>query len=296
MPRSSPEPVALAWVPGAGPVDIEPLDLGLLNQSYRVTRAGRAYALRIAPPDSSVLGIDREWECRIAARAAAAGVGPPISRCEPGAGILVTEWVAGRAWSPGEVRHPDGIDAMARLLGRVHGLSDLPRPVRAMRPGDWIARYSEALNRTGRVPRGDTAALRCAADRVLRATAAHPPQAALCHGDLHRLNVSVGIEGLLLFDWEYAHLSDPYWDLAGWVANNDEPEAFGVDLLASYLRRRPDAREAARLRQFAWLYDYVCLLWSELYLGLDRGGADGVAARAAQLALRLRAPPCGPAG
>ncbi len=43
-----------------------------------------------------------------------------------------------------------------------------------------------------------------------------------------------------------------------------------------------------------WLYDYVCLLWSELYLtaaGADRAPersrSDGVAARARQLAARL---------
>jgi hypothetical protein len=36
-----------------------------------------------------------------------------------------------------------------------------------------------------------------------------------------------------------------------------------------------------------WLYDYVCLLWSELYL--SQRGDGGVAARARLLAARLSA-------
>ena len=36
-------------------------------------------------------------------------------------------------------------------------------------------------------------------------------------------------------------------------------------LLASYLERRPTPPEAARLKLLVWLYDYVCLLWCELY-------------------------------
>jgi hypothetical protein len=62
--------------------------------------------------------------------------------------------------------------------------------------------------------------------------------------------------------------------------------------LARYLQRPAVAGESARLRLFVWLYDYVCLLWSELYLKQRPGaGSDGVAARAEQLAFRLRGTP-----
>src|SRR5258706_405128 len=63
--------------------------------------------------------------------------------------------------------------------------------------------------------------------------------------------------------------------------------------------------EYLRLQLLGWLYDYVCLLWSELYLNLhrnERPGVDtpgaapggpqgGVAARARLLAARLHASP-----
>jgi hypothetical protein len=68
-------------------------------------------------------------------------------------------------------------------------------------------------------------------------------------------------------------------------------------LLASYLGRQPTAQELERLQQLIWLYDYVCLLWGELYLNLRRGAGDeGILARAQVLLLRLRRESGGRAG
>ena len=119
----------------------------------------------------------------------------------------------------------------------------------------------------------------------------------LCHSDLHPANLVASERGLVLLDWEYAHVSDPYWDLAGWIANNDGGPQFAADLLASYLQRPAVPDESARLRLFVWLYDYVCLLWSELYLKQRPGtGSNSVAARAEQLAIRLKSAPGSRAG
>lgn len=291
----------MRWVPGEGPVDIHPLAAGLVNASCRVARAARLYSLRVTTADSQELGLDREWECRVLAAAAAAGVAPEVRCCEPAEGVLVADWVPSRAWTAAEIRQPDTIHAMAQLLRRVHALR-IPQPARAMSPAAWIAHYSAALARDGSgipSPSGErtsaapaSAELRAAADaRLTLLAVSHPPAVVLCHSDLHRLNVAMG-DRLLLLDWEYAHVSDPYWDLAGWIANNDAGPDFGADLLARYLQRPAVAGESARLRLFVWLYDYVCLLWSELYLKQRPGaGSDGVAARAEQLAFRLRGTP-----
>ncbi len=272
----------MRWVPGEGPVSIHVSASGLVNESCRVARAGRLYSLRVATTGAQELGLDREWECKVWARAAAAGVAPAIQCCEPAEGVLVADWVPSRAWTAAEIRQPDNIHAMAQLLRRVHALR-IPQPARAMSPAAWIAHYSAAL--AERL----CAELQAAADARLTLLAAQPmPAAVLCHSDLHRLNVATGAR-LLLFDWDYAHVSDPYWDLAGWIANNDGSPQFAADLLASYLQRPAVSDESARLRLFVWLYDYVCLLWSELYLKQRPGTVcDDVTARAEQLAVRLK--------
>ena len=143
--------------------------------------------------------------------------------------------------------------------------------------------------------------LAAAAARQLAALAALPSvDPVLCHSDLHTLNLIDRGDSLVLLDWEYAHASDPLWDLAGWSANNDFGDEAVHELLAGYARRPPAADEYLRLRLLSWLYDYVCLLWSEIYLNLHRGAhsgaavrgdatADGIAARAEELAARLNA-------
>jgi thiamine kinase-like enzyme len=267
MLRSAPEELALRWVPGGGPVTLKPLAAGLVNDSYRVEREGRVYSMRLAA-DGLELGVDREWECRVLQCAARAGLAPVVVCCEPSRGILVAEWTGGHAWTAEELRLPGNIRALTGLLRRVHALP-IPKPARIMSPAAWIAHYGQAAARTGMRPLA-SAGLRGAADAHLERLAgipsAHP---VLCHSDLHRLNLAAG-ERFVLLDWEYAHVSDPYWDLAG------------------YLERPAGGYESERLRLLIWLYDYICLLWSELYLTQRAGDPGGeVSARARLLALRL---------
>jgi thiamine kinase-like enzyme len=285
MPRSAPEELALRWVPGGGPVTLKPLAAGLVNDSYRVERDGRVYSMRMAA-DVPELGVDREWECRVLQCAARAGLAPAIVCCEPSRGILVAEWTSGHAWTAEELRLPGNVRALTGLLRRVHALP-VPSPARVMSPAAWIAHYGEAAARAG-MRSAASAGLRGAADARLEQLAGIPSaHSVLCHSDLHRLNLAAG-ERFVLLDWEYAHVSDPCWDLAAWIANNDGTASFAADVLAGYLERPPGEHESERLRLLTWLYDYVCLLWSELYLTRRAGDPGGeVSARASTLALRL---------
>lgn len=281
----------MRWVPGRGPVTLRPLATGLVNESYRVERGGRVYWMRQAAGGLE-LGVDRDWECRVLECAARAGLAPVITCCEPSQGILVAEWTGGRAWTAEELRQPGNIRALTGLVRRVHGLP-IPRPARSMSPADWIAHYAGGANRRGAARAGLQRArsdLRDAANARLEALAAIPcADPVLCHSDLHRLNLAAG-ERLVLLDWEYAHVSDPYWDLAAWIANNDGTASFAAQVLADYLERPAGDHESERLQLFTWLYDYVCLLWSEIYL-TQRACAPGgeVAARAERLTSRLSA-------
>jgi len=302
MPRTRFEAAAEQWVPGVGPVMIEPLAAGLVNESCRVMRAGRAYTLRLAAADGEDLGLDRRWECAVRERAAAAGLAAPVHCCRPLSGILVADWVTGGTWSAADTRLPDNIDVMAGLLRRVHAL-EIPQPERRMDPAAWIAlyrarcdRYAHDATKTPGPPRSGpprtaaqpSALLRGASEMQLARIAVQRPSAAvLCHSDLHCENLLIG-ERPILLDWEYAHVSDGFWDLAGWVSNNDWGAAETRRLLESYLERSAAQADLERLATWAWLYDYVCLLWSELYLiRRPETHRAEIAARAEILATRL---------
>jgi thiamine kinase-like enzyme len=294
LPRRDAEAIALSHVPGEGAVSIERLGSGLVNESYRVTRAGRRYSLRVALPAGEGFGLDRAWECRVLAEAVAAGVAPLIERCEPLEGILVARWVEGRSWTVDEVREPANIRAMALLARRIHGLT-IPEVARRMSPSDWVAYYREALGRQhsqgagnpGRLLRREIEKMLEVRGAALGALPSVP--SVLCHSDLHAANLVAGEGGLKLLDWEYAHVSEAFWDLAGWSCNNDLAEEARRLLLSSYLGRTPRDEETQRLEHLAWLYDYVCVLWSELFASRGVSEARAVSARARFLAERLDA-------
>jgi thiamine kinase len=286
------EALAARWVPGQGAVRVQPMAKGLVNESFRVERDGRRYVMRMVTGASPDLGQDRAWECIVLACAADAGLAPVIERCEAADGVLVSAWVECRAWAPEETELPDNLQAMAELLQRVHALP-LPQPARTMNPAAWIKHYEAALTRHEPEISRRSRDLHGLLDvRLARLAVAAEVPAVLCHSDLHRFNVAVGVgsarPGLLLLDWEYAHVSDPFWDLAGWAANNDWVGPQSVAWLGAYLRRPALPEETRRLSLWMWLYDYVCVLWSELYLNRVREGDTlGVGERLETLCARL---------
>jgi thiamine kinase-like enzyme len=277
------EEAARRYVPGVGAVSVERLGRGLVNESHRVVRDGRVYSLRMPAAEPAPTGVDREWECRVLALASAAGIAPMIERCEPRLGVLVAQWEEGRALRADEARQSGVGVQVAELTRRVHALP-LPGNARVLGPADWIEHYRSALARlpTGRRRaarmqglEAGTDPLQAEAERRLGALEALPRTSrVLCHSDLHAANLVATEHGLVLLDWEYAHVSEALWDVAGWACNNDLEPAARAFLLTSYLGRPASDEEAQRLEDLAWLYDYVCLLWSEVYCGAA-GASDG---------------------
>src|SRR5260370_15932421 len=143
------EGVASRHVPGKGKLDIHRLSDGLVNETYRVLRDGRAYALRVSATNSRGLGLDRAWEARVLERAVAADLAPELTYCDPQRGILIARWVDGRLWSPADVRRQSNIARVAELLRRIHALA-VPMPARTMSPPKWIEYYGAALTRRGK--------------------------------------------------------------------------------------------------------------------------------------------------
>jgi aminoglycoside phosphotransferase (APT) family kinase protein len=272
-----PEGLARQWVPGRGKPLVRLVARGHEASTYRVLRDGHFFAMRLplAPAAGPPAGGTAPWDQRVFAAAAAAQVGPPISMADPASGILVTEWVRGRTWTQSSARNPAQSARIARLVRQIQALSPA-QPHFARRPADWIAHYRKSPHRD---------ALTGAAERRLAALRQMPPLAdVLCHSDLHRLNLIDGAGGLIVLDWEYAHYSDPYWDLAGWLSANDLAGPHSQALLAAYLGRAPGDEQLQRLECLMWLHDYVCLLWSDI-------NTEPTARRARVLAARLSAAP-----
>ncbi len=283
------ERLAVRHVPGEGSVDIRRVSSGLVNETFRVVRDGSAYALRVTSGAFGDLGLDGAWEARVLGHAAAANLAPVPVFCDAHRRLLISRWVEGRPWNSSDVRTRENMSRMGDLVRRIHSLP-VPAPARLMSPAKWIDRYSAAAARSSRAGRGYAEALRESATQRLTELAALPGvDPVLCHSDLHTLNLIDRGDSLVLLDWEYAHAADPFWDLAGWSANNDFEDGLRKELLAAYIGRPPSPSEDLRLRLECWLYDYVCLTWCDLAQRAVAGEGEGVAARARELAARLGA-------
>jgi thiamine kinase len=267
-----------ALLPGGGDVEIQPLSQGLVNQSFRVSRERRDYALRIAIADGSAIALNRRWEAQILKIAGDAQLAPALLFSDAERGVLLCEWLTGRSWSGVDLADLSSIERISGLLRAVHGLP-IPVPAQQMSPAQWVAHYETM----GAAPGKHQPA---AIDRLNQLAALPAAPRVVCHGDLHRLNLVQTAGSLRLLDWEYAHVSDAFWDLAGWCANGNFADDTQRRLLTSYLGSPPNAEQGRRLRLLAWLYDYICLQWSSLLTPLPAGLAE----RAAFLDARLSLP------
>ena len=274
-------------VPGAGSIDLEALGAGLISETYRVVRDGIAYSLKIAR-ESRELCLDLTWEVRVLERAGSAGLAPRLVYCDRDGAVQLTRWVEGRSWVSYEARAAANLESIAALLRRVHSLA-VPTPARLVTPLQWIKIYAEALSL--HTTSSSDPALRSAAEARAHAMAELPPgMSVVCHSDLHTLNLLQDGDSLILLDWEYAHVADPLWDLAGWCANNDFEAEVQWNLLTRYLGDAPVTSQWQRFKLLLALYDYVCLLWSQLYICVRGTAAHGIAERARLLDARLRVP------
>lgn len=275
-------------VPGAGSIELKSLGAGLIYRTFRVARDGAAYTLKVAAEQTPDLGLDISWEVRLLQRAAETGLAPPLVYCDPSGAVLVSRWAEGRSWTSHEVAAPINLERIAGLLRRVHALA-VPAPARRVSPLQWVERYAQALSR--RTSIAIDAELRTAALSRAQALPELPDGAGvICHSDLHTMNLIEEGDSLILLDWEYAHVTDPLWDLAGWCANNDFDADLQRNLLTRYFGEAPNFSQWQRFRLLLALYDYVCLLWNRLFLGVRGGAERGVAERARLLDARLRVP------
>jgi thiamine kinase-like enzyme len=207
--------------------------------------------------------VDRASEARTIEIAGAAGLAPALVMADLERHLLVTSYVDGRTWSRSDAREPRNVVRMAHVLTRLHAL--------APGPGVRLRSFHEAALRLERVAaaRGAATDPRLAARaEQLFARLATDAAGALCHDDLHHLNVLDDGRKLTLIDWEYGGRGDPVYDLASFVSYHDLDAGGRVLLWRSY----SGPADPARFAEALWTFDYVQWLWY-LVAGLESDDA-----------------------
>jgi len=227
-----------------------------VSQTWRVAVGGTLAVLRQDEPGAGRLGLNRVAEPDVIRAAAAAGLGPACLFADPARGLLLTEWLPGRAWTEADLREPGNLSRAAALLRRVHA-TPLAGPVVDL--GSAIDRYAAAAG-SGSVDLAATA-------RKQLVSVGAPLGATLtlcfCHNDPTPGNFIASPAGQLqLIDWEYAGLCHPGFDLAGLAVGAKLTGQQVAVLLTAYQGRPPTRAEFARHGAWEALCRSLATLWT----------------------------------
>jgi thiamine kinase-like enzyme len=250
----------LAAVLGPRQGGVRPLDGGITNRNYRVNFGGDEYVVRLPGKDTNLLGIDREAERLATRQAAELGIGPKVAAMFEDPPCLVTCFVEGRELASPELRDQKVLDEVARGLRAFHdsGL-ELPTEFQVY---DVVRDYAEvARSKGGEVPDEFDGALE-RAGQIVKAVADHPEhRASPNHNDLLAANFLKSTDRIVIVDWEYAGMGDPFFDLGNFAVNNELGDEDAGRLLEAYFGEPATPRRAAALNLFRFMSDFREAMW-----------------------------------
>jgi thiamine kinase-like enzyme len=248
--------------PELGPLEGEPapLDGGITNRNYRLRLGGEDLVLRICDRGAEVLGIDRITEEIASRRAAAERIAPPVVAFLDDVPALVTRWLAGGGLTPEEVRSPEILRQVTRLLHRLHSCPALPTSFDVFRlverQRDLAAALPESYERISAL-----------AGRIEAALTGPEHEPVPCHNDLLTANFVRDGGRVCIVDWEYAGMNDRYFDLGNLSVNN----GFGPDedhaLLELYFGEPATERRLAALALMRLVSDLREAMWGAVQQG-----------------------------
>jgi len=261
---------------GLGRATVTPLEGGSRNRSYRLSDGRHDVVLRVEGEHDETYAVERETEHAAQRLAAGHGLAPRLLLAGPG--HAVTEFVPNSPWSRETAASVEGASRVGAWLASLHALP-LPAGLRQVRFLGSLEAYASQLREAGPARR-----LVETARQVAQGLGEFTP--ALCHNDLHHLNLIDSPRGLVAIDWEYAGAGDPRLDLAGYVAYHDLAEPATGSLLRAYAARRTawPREELARAR---WLFEAVWWSWLEVRRQLEGDETEAIARLRRRLLDRL---------
>ncbi len=240
---------ALRVIPGLSDARVGiVLSDGPTNKSVLVENGDERFVLRVDKPCVGPLGLDRVAEEGICRLVAAAGISPDPVYYDHSNGIYLRRFVAGTIWLDCDLRNAGRLKRLAALLRQLHRLAAAGPE---FDPGAAVQRYAQHLGTE------QALCLQLRALDLLSVTRQRQDRVCLCHNDILNHNI-LESDKLMLIDWEFAAMGDPYFDLAVVVQHHGLGRKLGKQFLHAYLQRKPGDAELERL----WLNCkfYACLL------------------------------------
>jgi thiamine kinase-like enzyme len=265
---------AIAAVPAWAGLEpqVSPITLGITNRNFRVDIGGTSFVVRLSGRDTELLGIDRAAEHLAARAAAAAGVAPEVFAYLPEHGALITRFVEADLLSEEDLERPETIGRVVSSVRAIHGMAPIAS---TFDPFRVVREYRRTAEERGvRIPPEYDRALE-RADEVRQVFRAAPMPTVPCHNDLLNANFLVRDGRVLIVDYEYAGMGDPFFDLGNLSVNNGLSPDAQVVLLEAYFGRVTRAG-AARLALMGFVSDFREAMWGVVQQALSTLDVDYV--------------------
>jgi thiamine kinase-like enzyme len=273
--RLDPELAAVvASMPGwAGQrVAATPLTLGITNRNFRLDVGTESFVVRLSGRSTDLLGIDRLAEKVAAEEAATAGVAPEVVAYLPEASALVTRFVEADSLTPEHLERRDVLEPVVRSVRAIHTMGPIPS---VFDPFGVVRHYRTVAEARGvPTPTAFDRALD-ACDAIRSAFRAAPTPLTPCHNDLLNANFLVRDGRVVIVDYEYAGMGDPFFDLGNLSINNGMSEDAGRMLLQLYFGDVTPAREA-RLALMRIVSDFREAMWGVVQQAISTLDVDYV--------------------
>jgi thiamine kinase-like enzyme len=236
------------------------LEGGITNRNFRVNFGGTDYVVRLPGKDTDLLGINREAERLATKTAAELHLGPRVAAMLDQPACLVTCFVESREVTAAELRDAASIERVGQGMRAFHqsGL-ELPTDFYV---SEIVSGYAEVSQRRGgSLPETFDHARDCARKvaKAVRKSSDH--RAVPCHNDLLAANFLYDGQRLVIVDWEYAGMGDPFFDLGNFAVNNELEDADEERLLAAYFGEPATPRRRAALKLFRCMSDFREAMW-----------------------------------
>jgi len=252
--------------------DVTPITLGITNRNFKVDIGGDAFVVRLSGRDTELLGIDRAAEFAAASAAARAGVAPEVFAHLPEHGALITRFVEADRLSDEQLEHATTLERIATAVRSVHEMTPIPS---RFDPFQIVRDYRRTAEERGvRIPPDYDRAI-AATDRIRAAFAASPAPTLPCHNDLLNANFLVVDQRILIVDYEYAGMGDPFFDLGNLSVNNGLSGQAQEALLNAYLGD-VTAGDRARVSLMKIVSDFREAMWGVVQQALSTLDVDYV--------------------
>ena len=255
---------ALQRLPLLGqPLEVTELPGGLTNHNYRVRTATHDVVVRISPPGTELLAIDREHEWHNSTVAASVGVGAPVVDYLPGEGVLVVAFLPGRTYDAADVGA--NLPRVAAAARRLHA-----GPPFASRFDMFEVQrgYLRIVRERGYAVPDGYDALAPAAARVEAALRSDPEPLVPCHNDLLAANVIDDGGDLRFIDYEYSGMNEASFELGNLVNESHLDGDHLVALVEAY-HGTATARLVARAELWGLAGRWAWTLWGAIQHGVS---------------------------